>query len=72
MFNFITTQKEIFVGVASSKVTPDDVQRMQELREDIIILLKDDPAQFKVHRLSDGPGTELKLTFNKIWYTFSS
>lgn len=53
------------VGVASSKVTPDDVQRMQELREDIIILLKDDPAQFKVHRLSDGPGTELKTLLTK-------
>ena len=53
------------IGVASTKVTQDDIARMQELREDIIILLRDDPEQFKVHRLSDGPGTELKSLLAK-------
>ena len=53
------------VGVASSKVTRDDIERMKELRQDIIILLKDDPGQFMVHRPSDGPGTELKKLLKK-------
>lgn len=53
------------IGVISTDVTHEDIQKMQELREDIIILLKDDPNKFKVARLSDGPGTELKKLLAK-------
>jgi hypothetical protein len=53
------------LGVMSSKINHDEINRMQELRQDIIILLKDDPRQFALASPADGPGTELKKLLKK-------
>lgn len=53
------------LGVGSTKVTREDVQKMARLREDIMTLLDDDPEQFKVYAFQHGPGSELKQLLTK-------
>ena len=59
------TAKLTYPNITVDIILPKEITALHRLREDVKVLLRDDPEQFKVKHLHTGPGTELKKLLEK-------
>lgn len=61
----VEIDKDGNLNIVSTNILPKEITALHRLREDVTVLLRDDPEQFKVKHLHTGPGTELKKLLEK-------